>query len=105
MGKKFVPVELHVVSILVCIAGGIYFIIGIPLLLLLGFGIFPMTLGAALIYYGVGIYRLKRNAYVGTLVLAVLVLLHGLQSMRLWHIATTLVLVSIVYSHRNLFVA
>ena len=98
------PVALQVVSILIAIGGAFYFVIGIPLLLFFGFGIIPMIVGGMLIFYATKIYALKKNAYVGTLVLGVLSALDALRTHSLVHFAIPLVLVGIIYAYRERFV-
>jgi len=63
------PLPLQIIAGLMWLGGIAMILQGIPLLILLGFGIIPITLGIFNIIYGKAIFKIRKKGYRGALFL------------------------------------
>ena len=78
------PLLLQIIGGLMWLGGLGMILQGIPLLILLGFGIIPITLGVFNIKYARAIFKMQREGFKGTLILQSIVLV---ASVVLWGIS------------------
>lgn len=102
--KKEVPVVLQVIGVLMGLYGLGYFLLGIPLLLALGFGLILMVFGGIMMYFGMKVYSADKNAYVPALVLGILALLNELRSSRMISLVIALAFLYAIYTNKEQFV-
>lgn len=69
------PLPLQIIAGLMWLGGLAMILQGIPLLILLGFGVIPITLGIFNIIYGKAIFKMRKKGFKGTLVLQAIVVI------------------------------
>ena len=95
---------LQLIAILMMILGVIHILAGIPLLLLLGFGLIPMALGFLCFYYGLQIWHLRTKAYMGTMVITGIGVLLSLGTHNYVSLALSVIILYVIYSNQDKFV-
>jgi uncharacterized membrane protein len=95
---------LQLIAFLMCVGGIFYILIGIPLLLILGLGLIPMAIGALWLYYGMQVWKMKKNAYMGTMVMMGLGLIVSLSAHNYVLSALSAIILYVIYTNQEKFI-
>ncbi len=104
------PLILQLIAGLMWLGGIGMIVVGVPMLFFFGLGIIPIILGILNIRYGIGIFKMRRSAYKGAMILQGIGILFNLFSVfrgdlqSVVGVIMSVVVILILYYYRERFV-